>query len=333
MMKRYFDMTLAAFACVLLIGAVPQVRAQGQSPAEEAADAQADSAAVEANPMEYSRPVLTYDSGGKRDPFRSNVSEDNKAPEEKLKGLFSYEGATLKGIVNSSSDSYALVADADNFGYVLREGYRVFGGYVTRITDDAVHLHIVKYGRSMSIIMRLESSRSTVVVEDTGGGSTIQKPGITIDYREAEQGDTSLSIDEVKVPSLSTKTIEEEWFGGGGQPAGTPERDDAAPPEADEVFSLIDPPDETWIELPYILDWTMFEGDSISYSVIIDDTPDFTSPLYTKNGIVTSSHLLQGDAGLPVNTTLHWKVIARTPSGASVESVRTDMSFKIIGNQ
>ncbi|MCD6307882.1 MAG: hypothetical protein J7M24_02665, partial [Candidatus Latescibacteria bacterium] len=150
---------IAVLALVSAIWLIPAGVVHAQPKDAKARKAQADTVRTEENPLDYSKPVHTYNAGGKRDPFETLVpGDDNMKAEEKIKGLFNYERATLKGVVSSSLDSYALVADADGFGYVLREGYRVFGGYVTKITDDSVHLHIVKYGRSMSIIMRLESS-------------------------------------------------------------------------------------------------------------------------------------------------------------------------------
>jgi len=326
---------IAALALAVITSLTTAGDAQAQAKTAQTEQAQADTAKAEENPLDYSRPVYTYDTGGKRDPFETLVpGSDDMRAEEKIKGLFNYERATLKGIVSSPDDRYALVTDADGFGYVLREGYRVFGGYVSKITDDAMHLHIVKYGRSLSIIMRLESSRSTVIVEESDGRSTIQKPGITIDYTKNGEAGSGLRVDEVAAPTLSTRTLEEQWFGTGEKETGS-DAGSAAGDETTEVrvFSLIDPPDGTWIELPYVLDWTVCEGDSVSYTLVIDDNRDFSSPLVEKDAIVTSSHLVERDEALPVNTQLYWKVIARDGSGAETTCVRTDMSFKIIGNQ
>lgn len=285
------------------------------------------------DPIEYSRPQKIYDPGGRRDPFRSLVPKAVNV-ENKLKGLFNYEGAKLIGIVNSESDKYALVVDESGFGYVLREGYKVFGGYVTQITEDALHLHIVKYGRSLSIIMRLESSKSAVYEEKEFGESVVQKPGINISYTKDDQPESKVLIEEVSVPFLDIKTIEEVWFGS----------KDTIPvpdvPETEEsteypvgLFSLIDPPDNSWITLPYVLDWSKSEGGNISYTIYIDDDSDFSTPLFIKEGLTLSSFLLSEDTQLPPNRNLFWKIIAQDVSGNRVTCRRTDMSFKIIGKK
>ena len=94
---------------------------------------------------------------------------------------------------------------------------------------------------------------------------------------------------------------------------------------------LIDPPDNSWITFPYVLDWSTMEGENISYIIVVDDDSDFSSPLFTKDELMLSSFLLGEDANLPSNMTLFWKIIAKDVSGKRVTSLRTDMSFRIKG--
>jgi len=285
--------------------------------------------------LKYSRPVFRYESKGKRDPFASLAPRTTGEEEKKIKGLFNYEGASLKGIVSTGDDTYALVVDSDGYGYVLRKGYRIFGGYVTDVTADAVHFHIVKYGRSMDIIMRLSSSKSTVIEERESGESLIQRPGITVQYGENVTGVESgpgVSVEEVTVPSADTKTVEELWFGEGvGEETGNA-GDRSCTARMRRNFSLIDPPDGALITLPYVLDWTRAKGDGVVYTLIIDDDADYSSPLLVKENIETSSYVLgedPADSALPEDTELFWRVTARDAAGNESACRRDDVSFKI----
>ena len=280
---------------------------------------------------DYSPPKPVYDSMGKRDPFKTLIPKTTDE-EKKLKDLFNYEGALLKGIINSDDDTYALVVDANGFAYVLREGYRVYGGYVERITKDAMYLHIVKYGRSMSIIMRLASTKTALIEEVEKGESFVKKPGITITYQKDTQVKPRILIENVIVPSLDTKTVEEEWFGIKDSLSDTNEANEGTASGNERSFSLIDPADNTWITLPYIFNWTKMNGIDVYYTIVIDDNPDFSSPLFQKGGIVPTSFLIGEDTGLPKNRELYWKVIAQDTSGNEVICRKTDMSFKIKGN-
>lgn len=307
------------------------VLAQNQAAAKPA-EAPADTAAVTEDPLDFRREVLDYKSRGRRDPFESLAPKDDSA-EGKVKGLFNYEKATLKGVISTEGDRYALVADADGLGYVLRKGYRIFGGYVTDITDESVSFHIVKYGRSMTIIMRLASSRMTVYEERDAGDSIIQKPGITIQYRTQEgSGDEpDVTVDDVVLPSLDTKTVEELWFP--AQSGASAFEDNSGGKETESApiaaFTLFDPPDGTVISLPYAFNWTSLAGNGIIYTLIVDDSPDFSSPLLVRDGIVGSSCVIGEGETLPVNMNLYWKVTAKDAAGAGYVSRRTDMSFRI----
>jgi len=280
----------------------------------------------------YSHPTYIYNSLGKKDPFQSlvPVEEDEKMI---IKDLFEYEEATILGIVNSENDSYALVVDRNRASYILREGDKVFGGYVSKITDDGIYLYIVKYGRAMTIIMRLESSKYTVY-EEMAGEYTIRKPGINVSYGKGQLNSSDIIIEEVTVPSFDTKMIEEEWFGTGGD---NPEQlnDESTPfqTEKSELFYLMEPHNNSWITLPYNFDWIKANENNYNYSLIIDDNSDFESPIFIKEGIETLSYLVIDIEELPPNKELFWKIIAYEPSGNQINCKQNDMSFKIIGQK
>ena len=333
-MKTHVKLIFVLALLLLLPGFFTRVRAQkNNTSGAKTQNTEASSAESQEKPEEenadYSRPSLRYESGGKREPFKT-LAPATVDEEEKIKGLFNYEEAVLKGIVNTDDDSYALIVDSDNFGYVLRKGYRVFGGYVTGITDDALYLHIVKYGRSMTIILRMESSKSTVIIEQEVGESSVKKPGIDINYSKGTTSGPKVVIEEIIVPSVGIKTLEEEWFGNketGAAPGESEAQETAV--ESAASFSLIDPPDKSWITVPYVLNWTSMKGKDVSYTLIIDDDSDFATPLYIKEGIKTSSYVLGEDYEFPSNKDLFWKVIAQDGSGTVVTCLMTDLSFKI----
>jgi len=334
MARRIVSSTAVVFV-MFLVSSLSSLPAEAQKKGSAAAGKAARDTTMisEEEALEYRRPVFRYESKGKRDPFTSLAPETTAEGEKrkKIKGLFNYEGASLKGIVSAGDDTYALVVDSDGYGYVLRKGYRVFGGYVTDVTADAVHFHIVKYGRSMDIIMRLSSSKATVIEERESGGSMIQRPGITVQYGEnvsAREGCPRVSVEEVTVTSPRVKTVEELWF---GKKTGE-ETEPGAAGSVKRDFSLIDPPHGAWITLPYVFDWTRAKGKGAVYTLIIDDDADYSSPVLVKENIETSSCLLgedSADDALPRNTELFWRVIARDDAGNESTCRQDGMSFRI----
>lgn len=298
---------------------------EGSVSTDEAVKDQSDS-------LLYTRPDYIFETLEKKDPFVSLVPEEKDEVGKIIKGLFIYEEARILGIVNSEKDLYALVMDENEASYVLREGDRVFGGYVLHVTDDAVYLHIVKYGRAMTIILRLETSKLTVI-EERDGETTVKRPGINITYEKGTLSPEEFIIEEVSVPSPDIITIEEEWFGTEETPNLLNEESPFTRTEESGSFYLIDPHDNSWIRLPYMLGWIKAAGEDISYSLVIDDDSDFESPIFIKEGINTSSYLLDDKVKLPSNKKLFWKVVAIEPSGKRLNSKQTDMSFKIIGQK
>ncbi|MFC1552467.1 hypothetical protein ACFL6P_07875 [Candidatus Latescibacterota bacterium] len=304
----------------------------------------------------YSHPTYIYDTLGKKDPFQSLVPEEGDE-ENIIKELFSYEEATILGIVTSDTGSYALVTDVNGASYVLRIGDSVLGGRVEQITDDAVVLDIVKYARAMKIIMRLESSKYTVY-EEIDGESVIRRPGINITYGQDQVGTDELSFDDITMvppdsplldtldigtrkkllfdkvvyPSIDTKLIEEEWFG---------EKDESDPQAEDDpaenqtdlsgIIPLLTPNNKSWITLPFAFEWLNPEKLECVYTVIIYDDSELNNPVYIEHDIETTTYLLGDDAGLPPNRDLFWEVIAHKSSGNERINRQTVMSFKIKG--
>ena len=284
-------------------------KASTPDPAAEKADS--------LNPLKYSRPSYIYNSAGKRDPFGSLVPEQVKE-DQKIKGLFNYEKATLLGIVNTDSSRYALVIDGDKFGHVLREGDKVLGGNVTQITDGAVYFHIVKYGRPMTIIMRMETAKSTIISKEEED-IVVRKPGINVSYETGSTASRIVPIEDVVIPSLNTKTVEEVWFG-----AESNKPDETT---AEGENTLFDPPDNASIGLPHLFKWTKSPDDSL-YTLIIGGDKNFTTALLVKEGLKTSSCLLDEKSPLPYERTLFWKIIVRYKSGKMANS-RNILSFRI----
>ena len=281
--------------------------------------------------IEFSRPALKYDSAGKRDPF-GTLLPDEVETEEKVKDLFEYEDASLSGIIRTDIDTYALVVDAVGYSHILREGYMVLGGYVTSITDESVYLHIVKYGRTKTIILRLPSSKSTIITE-VDGEKVIKKPGIDVTYEQSLHQPRDIRIDDVTIPSENTVTLEEQWF---GKKNVLPEREESKLSTKDssrDSFSLMYPPEGSWVKLPYNLNWTNYENDIEKYRVIVDDSSDFDEPFFLVDEVTASSYLLVAEMGLPLNKKLFWKIIAVDTSCNEIPCRQIHLSFVINGNK
>ncbi len=273
------------------------------------------------DPLTWSRPGYIYNSVGRRDPFNSLVPEES-TDEKKIKGLFNYEKGFLRGIVRTEGGAYALAVDGDNYGHVLRENDPVYGGRVARITDEAVYLHIVKYGRAMNIVLRMDTARQTVR-SDEEYSETVRRPGITLSYGGGELSGSSVSIGEVALPSHTIRTVEETWFG--DQRSDAPELDRAGSYLA---YLLLSPPNNTGVQLPQILRWTRSPQDSL-YTVVVAEDSSFARPVFVKEGITASSFLLEKDPGLETDRPLYWKVIATSRTGKLI-SFRNNLSFRIV---
>jgi len=93
------------------------------------------------NPPDTKRPEKTYSSEGKRDPFISPVVSRSMAAGAGCTGgkrCLAIDQIALTGIVKSESGMIAVVMNAMNKVYFLRENDPVFNGYVVRITGDSI---------------------------------------------------------------------------------------------------------------------------------------------------------------------------------------------------
>jgi hypothetical protein len=79
----------------------------------------------------------------KRDPFLSPVVTRMGGPGEGCSGgkrCLAADSISLRGIVKSHDGMIAVVVNAANKAYFLRENDPIFNGYVARITDDSMVL-------------------------------------------------------------------------------------------------------------------------------------------------------------------------------------------------
>jgi hypothetical protein len=99
------------------------------------------------------REPVSYSSGGRRDPFvplpGGQDVEFGQAP------LPNVEKLTIVGILRETDGYRALVQDADQNGYVLRNGDRVLYGYVASIEEQRVVFRLNRRGLDRTVILRL----------------------------------------------------------------------------------------------------------------------------------------------------------------------------------
>jgi Tfp pilus assembly protein PilP len=92
------------------------------------------------NPPDSKKPEKTYSSAGKRDPFVSPVVSRSIGGSGCSAGkrCLAIDQIALTGIVKSDSGMIAVVVNALNKAYFLRENDPVFNGYVVKITGDSI---------------------------------------------------------------------------------------------------------------------------------------------------------------------------------------------------
>lgn len=91
-------------------------------------------------PVEPKKPEKTYSAEGKRDPFISPVVSRSLSGSgcNTGKRCLAIDQIALTGVVKSDSGMIAVVVNALNKAYFLRENDPVFNGYVVKITGDAI---------------------------------------------------------------------------------------------------------------------------------------------------------------------------------------------------
>jgi Tfp pilus assembly protein PilP len=92
------------------------------------------------NPTDSKKPEKTYSSAGKRDPFVSPVVSRSIGGSGCSAGkrCLAIDQIALTGVVKSDSGMIAVVVNALNKAYFLRENDPVFNGYVVKITGDSI---------------------------------------------------------------------------------------------------------------------------------------------------------------------------------------------------
>jgi len=92
------------------------------------------------NPTDSKKPEKTYSSAGKRDPFVSPVVSRSIGGSGCSAGkrCLAIDQIALTGIVKADSGMIAVVVNALNKAYFLRENDPVFNGYVVKITGDSI---------------------------------------------------------------------------------------------------------------------------------------------------------------------------------------------------
>ncbi len=278
-----------------------------------------------ADSLRYSRPNYEYSSGGKRDPFESLVPKaEDKG--NKIKRLFEYEDATILGVVDSEKNPYALVLDNTGYSFILHVSDQVQGGQVTRIGNGAVYLHIVKYGRAMNIILRMESSRYTVI-EEEGNVTDLKKPGINVLYLNEPTPANEETPEEVTVPLGEIRTVEEEWFGTGGMHSNVRYSQQTG---LENTILLMYPSPGSWIRLPYEMDWEAPENTG-KVDIEIDDSPDFSSPILIIQNITAKPYNIDQNLKLPVNTALYWRATGVGENNSRFGCEPQNIQFYIVG--
>jgi hypothetical protein len=122
----------------------PAPKAQAKTsaqPAPQPAEAGASSAAVAPEETEKSvRPEKSADSkGSRRDRFVSPVVQRINGPGCSTgKRCLAIDQIALKGIIRSEAGMIAVVTNALDKAYFLRENDPVFNGYVVKITGDSI---------------------------------------------------------------------------------------------------------------------------------------------------------------------------------------------------
>jgi len=94
-----------------------------------------------------------YERRGKRDPFEAiTVVDENDS-------LLSVGGASLIGIIQKGGNFVALLKDREGKGFILKEGDRVRGGKVVKITEDRVIFFVRELGTSRKVVLQLKNKR------------------------------------------------------------------------------------------------------------------------------------------------------------------------------
>lgn len=115
---------------------VAETKPAGEKPEKTPAVAVED----KTNPAEPKKEERTFSAAGKRDPFLSPVVTRSLGGSGCSTGrrCLAIDQIELTGVVKSESGMIAVVVNAMNKAYFLRENDPVFDGYVVKITGDSI---------------------------------------------------------------------------------------------------------------------------------------------------------------------------------------------------
>ncbi len=99
------------------------------------------------------RKVVSYDAGGKRDPFVPLTDKKDMSFGAVPPPLF--ENLKLVGILRDVQGNRALLEDEMGFGYILVGGDRIKNGYVISVEDDKATFRIEEYGGYHIMVLEL----------------------------------------------------------------------------------------------------------------------------------------------------------------------------------
>ncbi len=92
-----------------------------------------------------------YEAKGRRDPFDPLITETKEAP-----GL-NINNVALVGTMWGPGGMLALVKEKGGVGHVLKEGDRVAGGRVTRITEGSITFEMDQFGVVTEVTFQLKA--------------------------------------------------------------------------------------------------------------------------------------------------------------------------------
>jgi Tfp pilus assembly protein PilP len=132
------EMPKAAVAVKVPVKEAPKTAAEAKKPAQaQTTVAVQDSKTAEADKKPVSK---TISAVGRRDPFVSPVVKLGTGGSGCSSGkrCLAIDQIALKGVVKADVGMIAVVVNATNKAYFLRENDPVFNGYVTKITGDSI---------------------------------------------------------------------------------------------------------------------------------------------------------------------------------------------------
>ena len=144
--RRSLRLSGAALACLLFVTSVliPFVAVAGE----------VKSADDEQRNLRERR--YYYKAFNRRDPFRSLVAGEFEEGEFELVDIYSVK---LVGVLTGGLEKYAMLEDANGYGYILKSGDPVRNGSVVSVGDRNVVARVTMFGQTTSVTLRLENTK------------------------------------------------------------------------------------------------------------------------------------------------------------------------------